>query len=289
MALRGLSLVSVAALAGAALMYLTYLYRVTTVPAVVMASASIVFGTMGVLVAARRLYFLAGAAPHASLVAALAAVPLYYATGLPLPLLVAVLGVLLVYTVGYAIFRGVDPDVATSVFVSVAASLSVILVYVIKSRYPLGFDIAALVFGDPLLASHWEAVEAAVLAAAVAVLGFMSYREQVYIGVDREAARLTGIRLWLYDLLFFTLLGAALSIMVRIVGFVLEHVLVLVPGALAGYASSSREALLVGLAASLFAGAAGLALGLLLNISPSGAAGLVLFASYLAAAAYRRR
>ena len=277
-----------AALALSVILYL-YSYTVFPVATVVIASASLVFGVLGSLVAARRLYFLAGAAPHASLLAALVAVPLAFATGLPLSLLVAAIGVVLVYTVGYAIYRGVDPDTATSIFVSLAASLSVIMAYVVKSSYSLSFDVTAVVFGDPLLSSWSDAAQAATVAAFILAAAGVTYREQVYIGVDREAARLTGLRIWLYDLVFFTLLGLGVSVLVRSVGFVLEHVLVLVPGVIAGYAMSSSEAIIYAVAASFTAGGLGLALSLALNVSPAGATGFVLFLLYLLAAIVSRK
>ncbi len=71
----GIRLLPYAALALSVILYL-YSYTVFPVATVVIASASLVFGVLGSLVAARRLYFLAGAAPHASLLAALVAVPL---------------------------------------------------------------------------------------------------------------------------------------------------------------------------------------------------------------------
>jgi ABC-type Mn2+/Zn2+ transport system permease subunit len=259
------------------------LYPLEPLPTIVMASAALVFGLLGSLVAARRLYFLAGAAPHASLLAALTALPLAFGLGLPLSPTLAALGVLLVWLVGLIIYRGFDPDTATSLFVSLSASLSVILAYMIETRYALGFDLAALVFGDPLLATHSDAAAAAAVAAAVAVAVLATYREQVYIGVDREAARLTGLRVWLYDAVFFTILGLGVSVLIKAVGFVLEHVLVLVPGVIACYAPSSRDALLYAVSSSLLSAAAGLSLAIYLDISPVGATGVILFLLYLAA------
>jgi len=253
------------------------------IPAVVIAAATLVFGLLGSLVAARRLFFLAGAAPHASLLAALIAVPVMAETGVPLDAATAAVGLLLIYTVGYAIHRGVDPDVATSVFVSVSASLSVVLAYVVASSYPLGFDITAVVFGDPLLAVRSEAFTAVAAALVVAALTLTTYMEQVYIGVDREAALLSGLNTRLYDAAFFTMLGLGVALLVRPVGFVLEHVLMLIPGAMTGYASSSRGALLVASATATLSGALGLVAAHVFNIAPAGASGLVLLLFYIVA------
>jgi len=266
------------------LIYISYWLSVGDyAPTAVMASATLVFGLLSSVVAARRLFFLAGAAPHASLLAALLAVPTALAVGTSFTVLTGLIGILLVYAVGYAIYRGVDEDIATSLFVSATASLSVILAYLVATRYSLGFDITALVFGDPLLAGREEALSSALVAALVATTLLATYRRQVYIGVDREAAQLAGLRVWFYDWLFFTMLGLGISVLIRSVGFVLEHVLVLIPGAIAGYASSSREALLYATASSCIAGALGLWASRLLNVAPAGATGLVLLALYVLA------
>lgn len=280
---RLLRLAAVAALLASLPLYAAYALHYSATASETMLGAALGLGGLGVLVAARRLYFLAGAAPHAALLAALLSIPAAYSLGGSIAAWIAVISTVLVYVVGYSIHRGGDPDTVTSVFVSMTASLSVILAYLVVSRYPLGVDLAALVFGDPLLASRTEALEASAAAAAILTLVLLTYREQVYLGVDVDAARLAGLRTWLYDLAFYTLLGLGLGLTIRSVGFVLEHVMVLVPGALATYAPSSRDALLYAVSASLLAGGAGLALGALLNVSPAGAAGLVLFLLYLAA------
>jgi len=279
-------LLRMAALAAAVIslpLYAAYALSYSVTASETMLGAALGLGGLGVLVAARRLYFLAGAAPHAALFAALLAVPAAFSLGGSITLWILLISILLTYIVGYAVHRGADPDTVTSVFVSMMASLSVVMAYLVVSRYPLGVDLAALVFGDPLLASHVEAVEALAAAAVTLTLVLLTYREQVYLGVDVDAARLAGLRTWLYDLIFYTMLGIGLGLTIRSVGFVLEHVMILVPGALATYAPSSRDALLYAVSASLFAGAAGLALGVLLDVSPAGMAGLVLFLFYLAA------
>jgi len=269
--------------------YLEYGLHHYWAPALALASSTITLGFLGVLVAARRLYFLAGEAPHAALLSALLAAVLYSTLGVRMEVSMLFTGILLIYGVGYPIFRGLDPDTVTAVFVSITASMSVILAYLVQSMLPPGFSVEAVVFGDPLLAGRADALLSALVMVLVALATLLTYREQVYVGFSREHAALTGMRLWVYDLVFFTMLGVGLSMLVKTVGFILEHVLILLPGAIASQAPDSRKALAYALTAAYASSSLGLWLGYIANVSPSGATGLLLFAVYAASLLYYRR
>ena len=256
----------------------------------VMVSAAVAYGIMSSIVAARRLYFLAGASAHSALLAAVLALPLANSVGLLSERAWAVLvGLLLTYSVGYMIHRGIDPDVATSIFVAATASASALAIYYVLTRFPVEAELWAIMVGDPLLSSCSEAFYALGVAGLTASAVVLTYREQVYIGLDREFARLSGIRTWAYDLLVFTLLGLITVSLIKIVGFVLEHVLLLLPSAIATRLSrSSRAVLLASLSVSLAASLLGLYLSVLVNLSPAGLVGLVLLAAYLTCMILRR-
>ena len=256
----------------------------------VVLSAALAYGFMSSIVAARRLYFLAGASAHSALLAAVLALPLAAFAGLLDEQAWAILvGLVLTYAVGYMIYRGVDPDTATAVFVAATASASVLAIYYVLTRFPLEVELWAIVVGDPLLASHREAWLALAIAALTALGVLLTYREQVYVGIDREFAQLSGIRVWAYDLLAFTLLALTTVGLIRVVGFVLEHVLLLLPSAIATHLSaSSRGVLVISVSVSVLASLAGLYLAVLLNQSPAGVIGLLLLMVYLAVLFLRR-
>ena len=248
----------------------------------VMASSALTLGAISALVGARKLFFLAGAAPHSGLLAVLVAIPLAYMTGYDPVVIASLVGVLLVYMVGYAIHRGHDPDVSTSVFIAFSASLSVILAYYVLTNYPVQTDISAIILGDPLLATPTEALFMMGLSAVSFVIVWTTYREQVSIGIDRDSARLAGIKVWVYDLIVFTLLGLAAAALLRIIGFILEHVLILIPVSIALTASkSSGKAFTISILSALTAGLLGLNIALVLNLPPSGVTGVILLAYYL--------
>ena len=257
---------------------------------VVMVAAALAYGALSPLIAARRLYFLAGASPHAALLAAVAAIPAARILGILDEHMWAVLtGLALTYIVGYMIYKGVDSDTATAVFVAFTASASVAAIYYVLTSFPIESNIWAMIVGDPLLASWSDAVYAMAVAAVVLALTLLTHRENVCLGVDRDGARLSGVRVEVYDWLVFTLLALTTVALIRIVGFVLEHVLILLPSAIAvTIAGSARSALLISLAASLAASLAGLYAAVVMNQAPAAAAGLLLTAVYAASLAIKR-
>lgn len=256
----------------------------------VMLSAAVAYGFLSAVIAARGFYFLAGASTHSALLAAVLGVPLARLTGLGNEYTWGVVvGLLLTYAVGYLIHRGVKPDIATSVFVSATASGSVVAIYYVLTRFPLQTDVWAIIVGDPLLASWPDAYYALAVAAVTAVAVVLTYREEVCIGAERSCTILTGVNVKFYDWLVFTLLGLTTVAMIKVVGFVLEHVLVLLPSAIAVSCSrSSSGVLYVSAYVSVVASLLGLYAAVAMDQAPAGVTGLILLAMYLATLLSRR-
>ena len=256
----------------------------------VMLSAAVAYGFLSAVIAARGLYFLAGASAHSALLAAVLGVPLARLTGLGNEYTWGVVvGLLLTYAVGYLIHRGVKSDIATSVFVSATASGSVVAIYYVLTRFPLQTDVWAIIVGDPLLASWPDAYYALAVAAVTAVAVVLTYREEVCIGAERSCMILTGVNVKFYDWLVFTLLGLTTVAMIKVVGFVLEHVLVLLPSAIAVSCSrSSSGVLYVSAYVSVIASLLGLYAAVAMDQAPAGVTGLILLAMYIATLLSRR-
>jgi len=79
-------------------------------------------------------------------------------------------------------------------------------------------------------------------------------------------------------------------LLLRIVGFVMEHVLLLLPGAAAATAARGMwRVLAYGVLAAVAAGLSGLALALILGAAPAATIGAVMLAIYVASLAAGRR
>ncbi len=257
-------------------------YTYNPVWVVVMFSASIAFGLLSSIVAVRKLFFLAGASPHSALLAVAVSIPLTLLLGGNYYLWSLVIGILLVYVAGYAIHRGVEPDIATAVYVSFTASGGVLATYYVLTHYPLSFDLASIIIGDPILTTWRDALLSSIVALFIALSILLTYREQLSLGIDRDSAYLAGIRVPIYDLIVFTLIGLTTITFIKIMGYVLEHVLVLLPASIAiSKAKTSIEALETSILSALTASLLGLHLGIILNLSPTGLTGLILLIYYI--------
>jgi len=260
---------------------------------IIVASAALAYGFLSPVIAARRLYFLAGATPHAALLAAVLAIPMASALGLGEYAWAIIIGLALIYLIGLMIHRGIDPDTSTAVFVAFTASASVLAIYYVLTHYPRETDIMAIIVGDPLLAGWRDTLYAVIVAAASAIIFGLTYREQVCIGVERDSVRLTGIRVAVYDLAAFTMLAASTVMLIRIVGFVLEHVLILLPAVIASTAmAGAMRSLVASVNLSLLASLLGIWAAVRLDLAPSGVTGIILLVIYLAVLLYgggRRR
>ncbi|WP_052296929.1 metal ABC transporter solute-binding protein, Zn/Mn family [Pyrolobus fumarii] len=255
----------------------------------VVGGASLAFGVLSVVVAARRLYFLAAGLPHSSLLAATLAIPISMVVGGPEYLWAALIAVGMVHAFSVLVEKGIDPDVAASVYVSATASASVAVMYYVLTRFPLQAGLWAYILGDPLLVGMEDVLVALVVAALVGSVVILTYREQVCIGLDPSSVRLAGLRVKLYDVLFISVLAAASVLLLRTVGFVVEHVMILLPGAIAStIARGMWKTLVLGVLVSLTAGIAGLALAITAGVAPAAAIGGLLVGFYVAALAARR-
>jgi len=249
--------------------------------ALLMGASGVGFGLLSSLVYSRRLMFVAAASPHAAFLAASLALILSGWLGGPVEAYTLAVGLLAVYSVGFLVYKGVDPDEATSLMVSATSALGALAMYMAVQRYPSA-RIASIVIGDPLLASRADLYTALAASGLILAIALLAAREIYYAGVDPEDARLSGVRLWLYDAALYTVIGLAAVGMVRVVGFVMEHVLILLPGAIAAAAARGvYPSLLLSGALGLFAGLSGLLLAVTLDVAPSPAAGLILVAAYL--------
>ena len=252
-------------------------------------SASTSFSQLSPVVGARRLFFLAAAMPHVALLSASLSFIASRATGLNSFALMVLIGISLTMIVALLIGLGVDPDRATAIFVGVSSSLSIIMLYYLVTRYSMSREVYALIMGDPSLAGPRDYVLSSIIALASSIYTIMFYESSVYAGLDRESFVLTGARVWFYDAVFYILLAVSITSFVRIVGFILAHVFILIPGAFSSLiCRRSRDVLLTSMVLSVVAACLGFSLGMYSNLSPTGLTGVILAAMYLVMYGLRR-
>ncbi|MCY0868194.1 MAG: metal ABC transporter permease [Desulfurococcus sp.] len=243
---------------------------------------SLAFSSVGILAYYRGLEFLTAGSTHASflavtvgyLISAMHGLNLYY-SALPV-------GLILVYTAGYLVYRGMDPVKVSSFFVSFTTALGVLVAYYTLTRFPAQYSLSSIMLGDPVLMTRQDAVFAMVLSVIIVAVAIAVYRPIVFISVDPVSARVSGLNMRLYDLATFTLIGLATIGLLRVSGYIMEHVMIFLPPLIgARFSTSSRDHFASTLLSSTMASVLGYTLALNYGLSPVGLSGLILIAVYV--------
>lgn len=252
--------------------------------------SSIMMGIVSPLIAARRLYFLAAEVSHIALLAAILAIILSNITIVKNEMFwVITTGIAMVYSVGIFINRGIDPDIATSIITALSVSSSVIAMYFALTRYRTSYNLWSLILGDPLLITRRDLYILLALAVIVVVISISIYRVIIYLGIDRDSAMLTFGNIRVYEFLFFTVLGLSSLTLVRIVGYILEHVLLLLPALIAmNVVEGGKRIIFTSVCISLTSSLLGFSLAIKLNLAPAGVIGFIALSSYVISIALKR-
>lgn len=245
--------------------------------------SSLIYGNLSVLISARKLFFLASVTPHSALLAALIAVVLSSTSGVLNEFSwSAIIGCSLMLVVGYSIYKGADVDIVTSIYVALTASVSVTLMNYVLTTFRVGYRLWSVILGDPLLITWSDLLYVSVVALLTAVLTVFSLKYHIYAGADPDYVKLVGARKWLYDFILFLLIGITSVALIKVTGFILQHILILLPSIVAArLTESSSKAYMISLLVSLTAGVVGLQLAVLINTSPSGMIGITLITIFV--------
>lgn len=246
-------------------------------------SAALVFGVLGNIVSQRRLYFLAGASPHIALLAITLSIPIYRFIG-GSPLIYSIfISLAAIYIVGYMINRGIESNTAVSIVIGLTTSLSVLSIHYVLTHYSIQYNLYSIILGDPLLIDYNELLILVTIAIVFSIISILTYYEQLSISIDPVSTRLSGIFVKKYDLITYTMLGIGVVGLLKITGYILEHVLLLIPPSIAVLISrSARETYLLTIILAVNSSLVGLHFSILLNIPPSGFIGFILLIIYIA-------
>uniref|UniRef100_A0A7C3SM80 Metal ABC transporter permease n=1 Tax=Thermofilum pendens TaxID=2269 RepID=A0A7C3SM80_THEPE len=248
----------------------------------VMGSAALALSSMSPIVAARRLGFFASALPHSALLAVSVGYALSRVLSLDPFVCSIILSLPVSYTFTFLLHRGVDTEVATSVFVAFTSSSSVAAMYLVLTRFPAEMSLWSYILGDPLLVSWSDTLAILLLAAVLTTLAVSVYKVELMVGLDVDFARVSGVRVELRDYLLTTMLTLASVGMLRVVGFVVQHVAILLPAAIGTrLARNTGQFMLVSITLSILAGILSIALALVVDIPPSALYGLLLMIAYV--------
>ena len=252
--------------------------------------SAIVFGIVSPLITARRLFFLAVESTHMALLAASLSIVLLNTTQIGNEFLWAtVVGLAIIYAIGFAIHKSYDPDIVTSIATAATVSGSVMAMYIVLTRYSVGYSLWSIILGDPLLITWRDIAILAPVSAIIVVISLAVYKVVIYIGVDRDGARLVFRHIYLYDLLFFTALALTAIVLLKVVGYVVEHVLLLLPAIAAmNMVEGGRNIMLASICLSVISSMVGFTTSLFTGIAPASAVGFIMLAIYILSLAVKK-
>ncbi len=246
-------------------------------PCLAMALASSSFSLLGSLAAIRRMMFLAAATPHTSVFSVALAVALLGMSSLSY--VAMFLSSLSLAFMALYLSKRFGSDLSTGLVVSLAATGTTLTLYYLSM---VGVSISSLVVGEaPSSLSVSIPIVAAFL--AIAVYAPLSLSKHLLISMDSDLAKLAGVKVLIHDLALASLFAGVGIATVTSVGFVVQHVLILIPPAIASASSRGcKEGIVLSTAISIASSCSGALLASLLKLSPAGLVGATLIASYLA-------
>ena len=208
--------------------------------------ASIPFGTIGSLVVARRITYLAAAIAHAILAGigfSLYAQSAWQWTWLH-PLAGALFtGIIAALLVGWVSIRfKTQEDTLISAIWSVGMAIGLLLIF----KTPQYIDPMSYLFGDILMISSVDTGLVGILALVVIIAAIVLYRPLVALCFDEEFASLRGVRTTPLYLLTLCLTAVTIVLLVSIVGIVLVIALLTLPAAVASLFSKKLWQMMIG-------------------------------------------
>ncbi|MFH0830834.1 MAG: metal ABC transporter permease [Parcubacteria group bacterium] len=196
-------------------------------------------GSLGTMVVIRRMSFFADAIAHASL------------TGIALGVLLQIDPLWAAIVFSLAVGLGIAwlarrntlaLDTIIGVFYSTAVALGVIIIGGLKG---IRIDLESFLFGDILAVSRVDLVVAAVLVVVVLVVFGFILGPLVQLALNRDLARVQGVKVNLYEILFMSLMALMVAVGIKLVGIVLIGPLLIMPAAAAKNVSRSLLGMLV--------------------------------------------
>ena len=191
--------------------------------------ASIGCGVMGSYVVVKRIGYMAGGISH-SVLGGMGAALLFGFSPLGGALAAALLAALLI---GWIKLRWqAQEDTLIGAVWAVGMSIGVIFI----ARTPgYSTDLLSYLFGNILLVSREQLWQILVLDLLVIGLVLAFYRQFLAVSFDEEFARLRGIPVTFFYLLFLCLVALTVVLLVQVVGLILVIALLTLPAAIAGH------------------------------------------------------
>ncbi|MEM4718241.1 MAG: metal ABC transporter permease [Desulfurococcaceae archaeon] len=256
-------------------MYFTYSFDPIRVMAYV--SMGLALSAVSIVVYYRRAELLATECVHIGLFAITLGYIVEYLYGISAFLIAIFMGLIIVHLANYMVHLGISVEKASAVVVSFVSAMSVIAIHYILVYIPVRYSLPAIIIGDPLLITRNEAITAICISILVLFIVILTIKELINTSIDPVSASLAGLRTRVYDFIAYTIIGLTAIGLLRLAGYVMEHILLLLPAIVSSlYSSSLREHIVNTILVGASFSALGFALAKQLNTTPTGLTGLLI-------------
>lgn len=245
------------------------------------AVAGFILPFIGCFVVPKRLSLLGDSSSHFVL-AAVALGALFGLSGVYVAYVSVVVGVFVALRLVRGL--GLSGDQALAILLSLSAAVASLAI----SR-GARVGLVSVLFGSLLAVGVEDVVAGFLVSVFAALFVFRNFGGVLLYTVSEELARVRGVNVGLYEVLFAVVTGLAVAVSVRVVGVLLVTALIVVPVMVGGLlVSSMRGAILVSVVLGEVALFVGVVLSYLLDVSPGAATVFVLLGALLVAFLLRR-
>jgi zinc transport system permease protein len=136
--------------------------------------------------------------------------------------------------------------------IMILAYFSVSVAILLNDIFIKNFDFSSYIFGDILVILNEDLAFLSLVFIAVLIFIILGFKKMLKIVIDKDLARISGIKVELWDNIFLILLSVIIALGVKIVGIFLMTALLVLPAAIARiYASCAIKMLILSSVISL--------------------------------------
>ncbi len=185
--------------------------------------------------------------------------------------------------IAFLVRKGISVDIATSIVVALTSSLSVIFIGLAAM---ISYEGLARIWGYLLGEFYLLTIDDIMMLSLVTIItltiAVLFGAKIIVMSFDEEGAEAHGLNVAFYHYLLYVITSLVVVVAVRVVGVIVVHIVLLVPGALAiRYPSNLLLMIFIGFTISLLSLFGGIFLSIIFNLQPSGFTGLLLFLAYI--------
>lgn len=226
---------------------------------------AIVLGWLGTFVVTRKMSLIGDSIAHASLAGIALALLVGWAP-IPVAVFFAVLIAILIYFLEKK--TKISGDMAIAVMFTTGMAIGIILLHFYQGYQP---ELMSYLFGNILTVNYYDLWNILAFGLVIIVLLAVFYQKILFSTFDPVGAYLSGLKVWLYDLILYISTAVAIILSLKLIGIILVSALLVTPSAIAKlFAKSFRHFILLAISISVIIVFFGLIISYWLDL-PSGA------------------